>query len=107
MIELTGKQKRFLRSLGQRQSSILNVGKAGLSPALLAGLGRLLEQHELVKVHLPAASPSERNDMAAEMAEKTGAAWVGSVGRTALLYRPGTTGDADKRIQLPQAQAEP
>jgi RNA-binding protein YhbY len=49
MTALTGKQKRYLRSLGQRLSADIIVGKAGATDALLAHLEHLLDENELIR----------------------------------------------------------
>jgi hypothetical protein len=60
MEELTGKQKKHLRGLGQRLEVGASVGKGGLSPGLVQGISGLLERPELVKVRLPAGPPQGR-----------------------------------------------
>ena len=100
MIELTGKQKRRLRSLGQRLQASVTVGKGGPSQEWLTNLSALLARHELVKVKLPAAASREREAMAEELAGQTGSACAGVLGRTALLYRPSPDLPADQRIRL-------
>ena len=100
MGELTGKQKRHLRSLGQKLSAIAAVGKAGLTEAVLANLSALLDQHELVKVRLGGLPPADRAALAAQIEQATGAQCVGIVGRTALLYRANPELDAKHRINL-------
>lgn len=101
MIELTGKQKRFLRAAGQKLAATCIIGKAGLTDQILANIGRDLDRHELVKIRLPACPPPERKALAAQVAERLGAACVGMIGRTALLYRPNPDIDADRRLALP------
>ena len=86
-MELTGKQKRHLRSLGQRLEPAVTVGKAGLSDAAIANLSRLLDQHELVKVRIPAGSADDRDLMGMELAQKTASACANVLGRTVLLFR--------------------
>ena len=99
MSKLTGKQKRFLRGLGQRLSPAAVVGKGGLSDRAVGNVAHLLADHELVKVKLP-EGPA-RKAVAAELALAVDAACVGVVGRTALLYRPGEQLAPDRRISLP------
>ncbi|MFA6134312.1 MAG: ribosome assembly RNA-binding protein YhbY [Phycisphaerae bacterium] len=101
MSELTGKQKRYLRSLGQHLSAMSVIGKEGLSEAVVATLGRLLDQHELIKVRLHVQDASERDEAAEALSAATGAALAGAIGHTALLYRPNTERSANKRITLP------
>ena len=98
-MKLTGKQKTYLRGLGQKLHAVGAVGKAGLTDALIRNIGTLLDRHELIKVHVPAGP--ERKDIAAELAAATQSDCAGLVGRMALLYRPNETLPADRRIQLP------
>jgi RNA-binding protein len=99
MAELTGKQRRFLRSMGQKLSPTAAVGKAGLTDAAVANVSAMLDRCELIKVRLPAGP--QRKDAAAALAEATGALCAGVVGRTALLYRPNEQTPLDRRIRLP------
>lgn len=101
MIELTGRQKRFLRGRGQRLPAAVILGKAGLSEALVRQIAEHLRRHELIKVRLPAGPPSERKAVAADLADGVGAACLGTVGRTTLLYRPNCELPDDQRIALP------
>ena len=88
MQELTGKQKRHLRGLGQRLGWLASVGKAGVSEAFIEAVQNLLSQEELVKIRLQAGPGTWRQMIARQIAESVGAVCVGVVGRTALLYRP-------------------
>ena len=101
---LTGAQKSFLRSLGQKLDASVAVGRGGLTPAVLVELERRLDAHELVKVKL-LAEREERATLAAEIERRTSAAEAGSVGRTALFYRQ----QADpklRKIALPEPKAK-
>lgn len=88
MLELTSKQKSVLRGLGQKLRPAVIVGKAGMSDSLITNVKALLQRTELLKVRLPAGPADERQLAAMELAEATGSAFVGIVGRNALLYRP-------------------
>ncbi|MFW6061348.1 MAG: YhbY family RNA-binding protein [Planctomycetota bacterium] len=88
MAELTGKEKRELRSQGRRMPALVRVGKAGLSAALHGQLADALSRQELVKVRLQAASAHQRQDQAERLAAAVGATLVEIVGSSALLYRP-------------------
>ena len=67
-MELTGKQKRHLRGIGQRLEVRASVGKGGLSEGFYESLRGLLARHELVKIRLPAGPGKWRNAVAAEIA---------------------------------------
>jgi len=88
MTELTGKQRRYLRALGQGLAATLHVGHEGVSDAVIGQAGAQLAAHELIKVRVSENAPESRHDMAAMLAERAGAALVQVLGRTALLYRP-------------------
>ncbi len=100
MSDLTGKQKRFLRGLGQRLLPVAVIGRGGLSDDSTGNVARLLADRELIKVKLPEGP--QRKDVAAELAVAVEATCVGVVGRTAVLYRPNDQLDPDERISLPQ-----
>ncbi len=100
-MELSGKQRRFLRGLGQRIPATLSLGNAGLTPAFARQLGDMLDRHELVKVHLPATSPADRKEIAQQLADLVQSGLAGVVGRTVLVYRPSSKLPDDKRIHIP------
>ena len=98
-MELTSKQRRHLRSLGQRLTPVVAIGKGGVSDSAMAHLAEAIRRCELVKIKLPAGP--ERKRLPDEIAEKLGAVCAGVVGRTALLYRPNPELDAADRVELP------
>ena len=49
---LTGKQKSFLRSLGMKESPVVNIGKEGLTPAVVASARDVIKKRELIKVRV-------------------------------------------------------
>jgi RNA-binding protein len=99
-MELTGKQKKYLRSLGQALSPTLMLGREGIAAGTRAALEQELARHELVKVRVQKGAGGEAGDWAATAAADSGAALVGVVGHTFLLYRPNP--ELQERIRLPQ-----
>lgn len=87
MSELTGKQRRYLRGLGQRLVPTLHVGHDGVSDAVVRQADAQLEAHELIKVRVSENAPASRHDVAEELAQRTHAQLAQVLGRTALLYR--------------------
>jgi len=85
---LTSSQSRFLRGQAHDLKALLQIGAKGLTPAFLAELDAVLEQHELVKVKIGAEDRDTRDAMTGEIAEKSGAALVQRIGHVAVLYRP-------------------
>jgi RNA-binding protein len=87
MPPVTGKQRRYLRALGQRLAATLHVGHEGVSEAVVRQADALLEAHELVKVRVSENAPDDRHTTAEALAQRTGAALAQVLGRTVLLYR--------------------
>ena len=85
---LTSTQSRFLRGQAHGLKALLQIGAKGLTPAFLAELDAVLEQHELVKVKVAGEDREARDAMIGELAEKADAALVQRIGHTAVLYRP-------------------
>ena len=85
---LTSTQSRFLRGQAHGLKALLQIGTKGLTPAFLAELDAVLEQHELVKVKVGGEDRDAREAMIAEIAQKTESAVVQRIGHVAVLYRP-------------------
>ena len=94
---LSGKQVRFLRGLGHDLEPLVTVGKEGVTDPVVASLEVNLVAHELVKVRIGQGCADDRHQVAADLADRTGAAVAQVLGRTVLLYRPGEEG----KIVLP------
>lgn len=87
-VALTAAQTRFLRGQAHDLKALLQIGNKGLTPAFIAELDAVLEQHELVKVKVAGEDREARDAMIGELAEKADAALVQRIGHTAVLYRP-------------------
>lgn len=100
-MELTGKQKRYLRGLGHALDPVVQVGRDGLTDNVVRQADDALEARELIKVRFGAGFEDDRDAAAAELAARTGAAVAGAIGRTLLLYR---ARQDDPEIRLPRAE---
>jgi RNA-binding protein len=87
MAELTGKQRRHLRALGQQLTATLHVGHDGVSDAIVQQAEAQLAAHELIKVRVGDNAPEDRHATAAALAQRARAHLAQVIGRTALLYR--------------------
>ena len=98
---LTGAQKTFLRSLGQKMEATVKVGKEGLSQPFFTELQKLLRAHELVKLRfVGGADRDERAALCEKIADEGRCVCVGAVGHTALFYRQHPE-PAERSITLP------
>jgi RNA-binding protein len=99
-ISLTNAQNRFLRGQAHGLKAMLQVGAKGVTDAVVAEVDGALEHHELIKIKVAGDDRDAREAMIGELAERSGAALVQKIGKTAVLYRP----NKDKRqIVLPRA----
>lgn len=93
---LSSDERRELRRIGHALNVVVQVGDGGLSEGLLAELQRALDDHELIKVRLPAAGKEDRQAMIEALCDHTGAALVQAIGRVALVYLPAEEPDPRK-----------
>ena len=47
-MELTGKQRRYLRSKGQQLKPVVMIGRAGISDSVMREVDTALKDHELI-----------------------------------------------------------
>jgi RNA-binding protein len=87
-VALTAAQTRFLRGQAHDLKALLQIGNKGITPAFIAELDAVLEQHELVKVKVAGEDRDARDAMIDDLADKADAALVQRIGHTAVLYRP-------------------
>ena len=99
---LTGKQKKYLRSLGHHLQQSVIVGRDGISANLVESCEDGLQAHELIKIKLGQNCPVNKKEAAQELAAQTGSHLVQLIGKTILLYRSNPELDRDKKITLPR-----
>lgn len=94
---LTGKQKRYLRSLGVNEKPVVIVGKEGLSTNLIDSALNALNARELIKVSVLKSFDGNIDTLAFDIAMHTKSSVVQQIGRTILLYKQAR----DSKILLP------
>lgn len=100
-MELSGKDRRYLRSLGNALKPVVWVGREGLTPGILRSIDEAHSGGELIKIKILEPGATDRKAFAAELANATPSAVVGMVGGTILLYR---RNEEEPRIALPSAK---
>src|SRR6185436_8300161 len=83
----SGKLRRSLRAHGHALSAIVQVGKGGVTEAVLKQVEQALADHELVKVRVDADSPDDRFAAADGLAALPGVNVVQILGRAILIYK--------------------
>ncbi len=97
--KLRGKDRRYLRGLGNAVRPTVYLGKEGLSAAVIRSLNEAYSNSELVKVRCERSSPLDRCEAGEQLAAATEAHLVQVLGNTLLLYRPDPD---DPQIALPE-----
>jgi len=95
---LTGKQRAYLRSLGNPMETIFQIGKGGITEEMCNQISNCLEARELMKIRVLESSGYSAKEAANEIAEQVGADVVSVVGMRFVLYRESET---KKKIELP------
>ncbi|MGL4370995.1 MAG: ribosome assembly RNA-binding protein YhbY, partial [Spirochaetota bacterium] len=86
---------QYLRSLAHHIQPVVQVGKLGMTDALVETVNKALDDHELIKVKF-VSSKDEKKDISRDITEKTGAQFIGAIGNVLILYREQP--DKDKRL---------
>jgi RNA-binding protein len=98
---LTGKQKRYLRSLAHHLDPIFQVGKGGMNDHLIRHIVEAIETRELLKVSVLNNSIEEAREIAPELAEQSGSELVQVIGKTIVLYKQAKE-EKNRTIELPK-----
>jgi putative YhbY family RNA-binding protein len=84
---LSPTRRRELKARAHALDPVVQIGGAGLTPAVLAEIDRALKSHELIKVRVPGADRTERETILAEICRGTGAQPVQHIGKILVLFR--------------------
>jgi len=95
---LTGKQKRYLRSMAHHLTPIFQVGKGGVNENMVKQIQEALEVRELIKVSILQNNMDDKHAVAEELATGAGAEMVQLIGHTVVLYKESKE---NKTIVLP------
>ena len=95
---LTGKQKRYLRSLANQLSPIFQVGKTGIHENLINQLKDALEKRELIKISVLKNCELDKHDVAEQLSAGTDSEVVQVIGNNIILYKQSVK---HQQIELP------
>lgn len=85
---ITTKQRAYLRGLANKEPAILQIGKDGITDALVANVSEALDARELVKVSCLETCPVKASDAMSEMLEKIPHSEpVQVIGRKIVIYK--------------------
>jgi RNA-binding protein len=87
-LNLSSKQRRYLRSLAHHLDPVVQIGDRGLTEEVMSKVDMELEVHELIKVKIASKDRAERDAMGERIERKTGSGIVQRIGKVVILYRP-------------------
>ncbi len=86
-MQLTEKQKKYLRGLAHGRDPVVLIGQTGASAGVTKELDGALQAHELVKVKARVGDRDERDELLDQLARETGSALVQRIGNVGVFYR--------------------
>lgn len=95
-MKLSNHQKRQLRSLANRLTPIIQIGKEGLTENVIYTIELGLKAHELIKIHVLQTSPLPAKELIDLIVNQTKSFEVSTVGSMMTIYRP----SEKKKIEL-------
>ena len=99
-MNLTSKQRAYLKSLAMTMQPVQYFGKASLTEENLRNVEEALAARELIKLGVLKNCDDDPREIAEALAENTGAEVVLVIGKKIVLYREGK--DDKKKIELPK-----
>ena len=98
-MELTSKQRAYLRSMAVDLDTILMVGKSGIGPDVVKQGDDAILKREIIKGKVLETAPVSAREAAEELARSTGSQVVQVIGTKFVLYR---RNEKEPKIQLPK-----
>lgn len=101
-IELTSKQKKYLKGLAHPLSPIIQIGKEGITQGVIEATNQELDLKELVKVKIGKNSTTAKQEGGETLGAATKSHLVQIIGKTIVLYRANPKRKKEERIVLPK-----
>lgn len=102
-MEITSKQRAYLKSMANGIDPIFQVGKASLTPEFTASVNDAFNTRELLKIAVLKNCADDPKELAQIIAERTHSNVVQVIGKKIILYKPDKK---DPKIVLPKAKAD-
>ena len=80
-------QKKQFRTIGHQLNAVVTIGDGGLSGNVKKEINRALEDHELIKIKLPAGDKESKQALITSLCQSASCELVQKVGNIALIYR--------------------
>jgi putative YhbY family RNA-binding protein len=95
--QLNSADRRTLRARAHALHPVVIVSSAGLADSVVAEIERCLKAHELIKIRVFSDVRLQREQLLAQICERTGASAVQHIGKILVVYRAKPEPPAPKR----------
>ena len=99
-MNLTTKQKQYLKGLAHNLKPVVLLGANGLTEGVLAEIDNALSFHELIKVKVPSTDRELKAAVIDAIVRETQAAQVQTIGHVVVLFRQ----SEEMKIAIPKAK---
>ena len=100
-MDLSEKQKKYLRGLGHHLKPLITIGENGISKTLLFEFEKTLDHHELIKVKVRASDRHARNAIINNLCEDKTIQIIQRIGNIILVYRANQKKEPEKKLRIP------
>jgi putative YhbY family RNA-binding protein len=103
---LNSADRRSLRARAHALNPVVTVSDTGLSDSVMGEIERCLKAHELIKIRVLGGDRLRREDLLAQICERTGASPVQHIGKILVVYRERPEPPAPKRAPAARLKAK-
>jgi len=86
-MNLTSKQRAYLKSKAQVMEPILQIGKSSVTTELISSVSEAIEKRELIKLHILQNCLDDPKEIANTIAERTQSTVVQIIGKKIVLFK--------------------
>ena len=88
MIELSSKQRAYLKSLASNLNPVFQIGKGSVTPEITEAVGECFNNNELIKLNVLKNCDDDARQIAQDIADRTHSTVVQVIGKKIVLYKP-------------------
>lgn len=96
------RQIKYLKGLAHPLHPVVQIGKDGITTAIIDTVQAELKRHELIKVKINNNSNVNKKTASKELEELSTSTLVQLIGKTIVLYKENKKLPKDKRISIPK-----
>ncbi len=87
-MELTSKQRAYLKSLASTLNPVFQIGKSSVTPEITAAVEQCFNNNELIKLNVLKNCDDDVHEIANVIADRTRSTLVQVIGKKIVLYKP-------------------